>query len=167
MTTIKPVEGIIRFIILSLFTVFMVGCASSSSNKMEMSNQSAPSSEEAIVELINNGETSFFYDLSDGYLYPVKVVSPTFLESYPLKIKANILHQQRVAALVVKKLQPAQEVKKKQLPVEIFTDNTWKETTTGHWDSNQYIAETEQSPKSPIPVPLDSVRLQSGQGEEK
>lgn len=164
----KPLSWISVLTVLSFFTG---GCSTIAPKESYMHNniieKKGPLEQEKItVALINEGQKSFFYKLSDGYFYPIEIIEPVFIETLPLKIKANLFHQKRVASVVVEKLVPVKYEADEILEVEVFIEKAWRKTFDGHWDSKQYVARMKDSDSS-LPYPLEVIRIKNSLGETK
>ncbi len=81
--------------------------------------------ESKIVRLIEQGKQAFLLPMEDGYLYPVTVLKPIFIETMPMQIKIRFHHQQRDASVPVEMLQLSQFSPCEIVPVEAWLDDTW------------------------------------------
>ena len=101
--------------------------------------------ESRIVDAATQGEKQFLYPVN-GYLYPVYMPEPRFLESMPLQVAVKYLITGKEDIVVVKELVLPADLRTDKLMVEILENKKWKSLKNIHWHNGHFLAQQGNQP---------------------
>ena len=113
--------------------------------KPEISSNNILTLESRIVDAATQGEKQFLYPVN-GYLYPVYMPEPRFLESMPMQVPVKYLITGKEDIVVVKDLVLPAKLKSDNLMVEILENKKWKPLKNIHWHNGHFLAQQGNQP---------------------
>ena len=101
--------------------------------------------ENSIVDAAMNGEKQFLFPMK-GYLYPVYMPEPRFLESMPMQVQVKYLINGKDDTVVVKDLVRPATISDNDFKVEILQNTKWQAIDNVHWHNGHFLAQQGNKP---------------------
>ena len=108
-------------------------------------NDSLLARESRIVDAAMKGEKQFLYPLK-GYLYPVFLPEPRFMESLPMQVEVTYLITGKSDSVEVKDLVRPASMPIDQMQVEILNKKSWQTVANVHWFNGHFLAQQKNKP---------------------
>ncbi|MBU0498702.1 MAG: hypothetical protein KJ558_15475 [Gammaproteobacteria bacterium] len=108
--------------------------------------ESGPARESQLMEMITQGAREFLLPQKDGYLWPVVVKDPAFMESLPVKVWVTPLNGGKAIAAQVVKLQLREAGAGLAAEVASADGAAWTTVQDGHWHNGRFLARAGDEP---------------------